>query len=114
MINKPKLSTMVSVFMAILVYQNRKHQTPNPREAQAPSFKNALTKRLIWVSGLGISFRVGYWDLEFHHCGTTRYFASLGMPLVKTVASAGPGTKPLAGSELKLVSDQPRSRSTRT
>jgi hypothetical protein len=34
------------------------------------------------------------------------------MQLVKTVASAGPETKPRAGRELKVVFDQPRSGST--
>ena len=33
--------------------------------------------------------------------GTTRYFASLGIPLVNTVTNAGPATKPLGGRELK-------------
>jgi hypothetical protein len=39
-------------------------------------------------------------------------FASLGMPLVKTVTSAGPEGKALIGLEAKLVSDQPRREST--
>jgi hypothetical protein len=44
---------------------------------------------------------------------TTRYFASLGMPLVKTVTRAGPEGKPLTGIELKAVSDHPTVGSTR-
>jgi len=42
---------------------------------------------------------------------TTKYFALLGMPLVKTVTSAGPCRKPSSEKESKLVSDQPRSGS---
>ena len=43
---------------------------------------------------------------------TTRYFESLGMPLVKTVTKAGPGGKLFTGVEVKAVSDQPAIGST--
>ena len=36
---------------------------------------------------------------------TTRYFAVLGMPLVKRVTRAGPAGKPVIGSEPKLLSE---------
>ena len=45
---------------------------------------------------------------------TTKYFAVLGMPLVKTVTRAGPKGKSLTGRERKRVSDLPPTRSTRT
>jgi hypothetical protein len=38
---------------------------------------------------------------------TSKYFEVLGMPLVKTVTSAGPNGKPLTGVEVKVVFDQP-------
>lgn len=42
----------------------------------------------------------------------TRYFESLGTPLVKTVTKAGPGGKSFTGVEVKEVSDQPAVGST--
>src|SRR5213596_538982 len=44
---------------------------------------------------------------------TTRYFAVLEMPLVKTVTKAGPKGKSVTDREMKLVSDQPRAGLTR-
>ncbi len=44
---------------------------------------------------------------------TAKYFASLGMPLVKTVTRAGPKGKPLTGIDVKAVSDHPAVGSTR-
>src|SRR5581483_8851154 len=38
---------------------------------------------------------------------TSRYWASLGMPLVNTVTRAGPGGNPVTGTELKETSDHP-------
>jgi hypothetical protein len=38
---------------------------------------------------------------------TSRYFVSLGMPLVKIVAKAGPGGKLLTAVDVNPVSDQP-------
>src|SRR6516164_1832884 len=38
---------------------------------------------------------------------TTKYLASLGMPLVKTVTRAGPSGKLFSRIEVKPVSDQP-------
>src|SRR5438552_14946155 len=43
---------------------------------------------------------------------TTRYFESLGMPLVKTVTRAGPAGKLFTGVEVNEVSDQPAIGST--
>jgi hypothetical protein len=43
---------------------------------------------------------------------TSKYLASLGIPLVKTVTKAGPGGKLLTGVEVKAVSDQPAVGST--
>jgi hypothetical protein len=43
---------------------------------------------------------------------TTKYFESLGMPFVKTVARAGPGGKSLTGVEVKAVTDHPAVGST--
>jgi len=39
-----------------------------------------------------------------------RYFAALGMPLVKTVTRAGPKGKCLTRREIKLVFDEPADR----
>jgi hypothetical protein len=43
---------------------------------------------------------------------TTKYFATLGMPLVKTVTKAGPKGKSLTGIEVKAVFDQHAAGST--
>ena len=56
--------------------------------------------------GVGVGVGVGFGLL------TTRYFESLGMPLVKTVTRAGPAGKSLTGLEVKVVSDQPAIGST--
>ena len=56
--------------------------------------------------GVGVKVGVGV------ELVTTRYFESLGMPLVKTVTRAGPGGKLFTGVEVKLVSDQPAIGST--
>ena len=58
--------------------------------------------------GVGVCVGVGV-GVELD---TTRYFESLGMPLVKTVTKAGPGGKLLTGIEVKAVSDQPAIGST--
>jgi hypothetical protein len=44
---------------------------------------------------------------------TTRYFAVLGMPLVKTVTKAGPDGKSVTGREMKVVLDQARTGAAR-
>ena len=58
--------------------------------------------------GAGVGVGVGLVE----EVATTRYFESLGMPLVKTVTRAGPGGKSFTGVEVKLVSDQPAIGST--
>src|SRR5207244_6376071 len=52
--------------------------------------------------GVGVGVGVGFGLL------TTRYFESLGMPLVKTVTRAGPAGKSWTGLEVTVVSDRPR------
>ena len=42
----------------------------------------------------------------------TRYFESLGMPLVKTLTDAGPEGKSVTGVEVKELSDHPAMGST--
>ena len=62
--------------------------------------------------GLGVGVGVGVGVGGGVELVTTRYFESLGMPLVKTVTRAGPGGKLLTGIEVKVVSDQPATGST--
>ena len=62
-----------------------------------------------WASPLRSGLGVGVGLVE---AAITRYFESLGMPLVKTVTRAGPGGKLFTGVEVKEVSDQPAVGST--
>ena len=62
--------------------------------------------------GVGVGVGVGLGVGGGVEVVTTRYFESLGMPLVKTVTNAGPGGKLLTGIEVKVASDQPATGST--
>jgi hypothetical protein len=53
-----------------------------------------------WVAIVGVAFV------------TSRYFASLGIPLAKTVTIAEPSGKPLTGIEVKAELDHPAAGST--
>src|SRR5947209_4054188 len=61
--------------------------------------------------GVGVAVGVGV-GVGAGAAATTRYFESLGMPLVKTVTRAGPGGKLFTGVEVKVVSDHPATGST--
>ena len=77
-------------------------------EAAAVGVAEAAAVGVAEAAAVGVAVGVGVGVAV-----TTRYFESLGMPLVKTVTRAGPGGKLFTGVEVKEVSDQPAAGSTR-
>jgi len=76
-------------------------------EAAAVGVAEAAAVGVAEAAAVGVAVGVGVGVAV-----TTRYFESLGMPLVKTVTRAGPGGKLFTGVEVKEVSDQPTIGST--
>ena len=82
-------------------------------EAAAVGVAEAAAVGVAEAAAVGVAVAVGVGvGVGAVAAATTRYFESLGMPLVKTVTKAGPGGKLFTGVEVKEVSDQPTIGST--